>query len=65
MMYVVLCDGCDICGACIVILVWMNCDIRGGFVDELLYLSWICVAVIYVCTIAEIVVENFVNFTFF
>jgi hypothetical protein len=26
------------CGGCIVILVWMNCDICGGFMDELLYL---------------------------
>jgi hypothetical protein len=56
------CDGFDIncdvlCGmyqltysfvGCIVILVWMSWDICGGFIDELLYLGWICVAVIYI-----------------
>jgi hypothetical protein len=38
MIYVVFCDVRDICGGCIVILVWMNCDIFGGFMDELLYM---------------------------
>jgi hypothetical protein len=30
-MYVIFCDGYDICGGWIVIFVWMDCDICGGF----------------------------------